>query len=256
MPDSRSDKISALKQALAKAAGARKTGTDSSSAEELRPDVPVPAFLIRETLDNLRPQDVHVAKQYQTVMRGARQRFDELDASAELCLASDAAPEDLLFVNVEKADKGGRGKFFLAGMMYLRDDKFIIEQCLVRTPEEEQAVMHALVERMDKATLVVTFDKKLKQIDTRARILDLRAEFRRKWKGKLRSFSLKAMERLFCRRHRKDNLDRRAIPEIYEHFLATGDAGPLARVIECNRIDLLSTAQLLCAALTADEPAL
>ena len=252
MPDSRKDKISALREALAKTAGARKTGAGSSGAEELRPDVPVPAFLIREALDDLRPQDVHVAGQYQSVMRGARQRFDELDASAELCLASDAAPEDLLFVSVEKADS----KIFLAGMMYFDDGKFIIEQCLARRAEEEQAVIHALAERMDKATLIVTFDKKLKQTDTRARTLDLRAEFRRKWKGTLRSFSLKAMERLFCRRHRKDNLDRKAIPEIYEHFLATGDAGPLARVIECNRVDLLSTVQLLCAALTADEPAL
>ena len=84
--------------------------------------------------------------------------------------------------------------------------------------------------------------------------LNLRAEFRTRWKGRLRSFSIRTLEQFFFGRQRKEAVDRRAIAAIYRHFLETSDAAGMRRVFGSNMLDLLTMAQLLCAALTGYEP--
>ena len=84
--------------------------------------------------------------------------------------------------------------------------------------------------------------------------LNVRAEFRKRWKGRLRSFSIRALERFFFGRQRKGAVAAAAIGEIYQHFLETSDAAGMRRVFESNMLDLLTMAQLLCAALTGYEP--
>ena len=278
MSDSRKDKLDALRKVIAKRPP---NGPASPPAEA--PAEPMSladacgggeaaigrwkCHLLRRSLAEVFPNDAHVAAEYAAVMRGAWQRFDELEASAGLCIAADARGEDLLFVSLETCGTGG--PVFLAGMMYLAADQLMFEQCLARTPDEEPAVLQAVIDRCQRARLVVTFNSRLGDVELIRRRADetpvglpdrmpphlnLRAEFRKQWKGRLRSFSLRALEQFFFGRQRKDAVDRRAIPEIYRHFLETGDAAGLRRVFEGNALDLLTMAQLLCAALTGYEP--
>ena len=224
--------------------------------------------LLRHSLAEALPDDLYVAAEYAAVMRGARQRFDELEASAGLCIAANARGEELLFVSLETC---GRGEgVFLAGMMYFANDQLIFEQCLARSRQEEPGILQAVLDRVAGVSLVVTFDGRTRDMEVIRRRaedlpismpgrmpanLNLRAQFRRQWKGRLKSFSLAALEQFFFGRRRTAPVDRAAIPGIYRHFLETADASPLRRVLECNLLDLLTMVQLLCAALTGYEPA-
>ncbi len=292
MSDSRKDRLEALRKAIGKGdlASAAEllspgkhppSGPASQPAET--PDEPMTLVgacgggeaaigrwkyhLLRRSLGEVLPDDTHVATEYAAVMRGARQRFDELEASAGLCMAANARGEDLLFVSVETC---GRDRpLFLAGMMYFAAGQFMFEQCLARTPEEEPAIVQAVLDRCEGVQLVVTFNSRIGDMElVRRRAgemavslpdrmpphLNLRAEFRKRWKGRLRSFSSRQLERFFFGRQRKGAVAAATIPEIYRHFLETSDAAGMRRVFESNMLDLLTMAQLLCAALTGYEP--
>ncbi len=278
MPDSRKDRLDALRKAIgqcppnepesppAEAPGKPRSLADACGGGEAAIGR-WKYHLLRRSLGEVLPDDAHVATEYAAVMRGVRQRFDELEASAGLCVAADVRGEDLLFLSVETC--GAHGPVFLAGMMYFTADQLMFEQCLARTPDEEPAILQAAIDRCEGVQLVVTFNSRIGDVELIRRRagetavsmpdrmpphLNLRAEFRKRWKGRLRSFSLRALERFFFARQRRGAVDRRAIPEIYRHFLEMGDAAALQRVFESNMLDLLTMAQLLCAALTGYAP--
>ena len=291
MPDSRKDRLEALRKAIVKGKltsaaellADRRRPTEPPSPRVKGPQKPISLadecgggeaaiggwryHLLRRRLADALPDGTHAATEYAAVMRGARQRFDELAASAGLCMAADAREDDLLFTSLESCRKDG--PVFLAGMMYFADDQFIFEQCLARTPDEEPAVIQAVLDRLNDVAIVVTFNSRIGDLELIRRRaadlpvhmpdrmppkLNLRSEFRKLWKGRLRSFSLNALEQYFFGRRRKAVLDRSAIPEIYRHFLETADAAGLRRVFDRNMLDLLTMSQLLCAALTGYEP--
>ena len=285
MSDSRKDKLEALRKAI----GQRLPDGPASQPAET-PDEPMSLadacgggeatiggwkyHLLRRSLGEVLPDDTHVATEYAAVMRGARQRFDELEASAGLCMAADARGEDLLFVSVETC--GRDGPLFLAGMMYFAAGQLMFEQCLARTPEEEPAIVQAVLDRCGGVQLVVTFNSRIGDMELLRRRagemavsppggprgipdrmpphLNLRAEFRKRWKGRLRSFGIRQLERFFFGRQRKGAVAAAATGEIYRHFLETSDAAVMGRVLESNMLDLLTMSQLLCAALTGYEP--
>ena len=278
MQDSRKDRLEALRKAIGKG---RPSEPAPPLAEAAREPMTLARacgggeatcggwkyHLLRRGLGDVLPEEIHVATEYARVMRGAGQRFDEMAASAGLCIAANARGEDLLFVSLETC--GTHGPVFLAGMMYLAADQFMFEQCLARTPAEEPAILQAVLDRCEGVQLVVTFNSRIGDMEIIRRRagetgvsppdrmpphLNLRAEFRKRWKGRLRSFSLRALEQFFFGRWRRGAVARGAIPEIYRHFLETSDAAGLRRVLESNTLDLLTMAQLLCAALTAYEP--
>ncbi len=219
------------------------------------------------------PQDVHsrggqTVAEFDRVMRGARQRFDELEASPGLCAASDAQGEDVLFLRIERSG-GGDAPIFLAGAASLRGHDMIVEQFLALEKTEEPALLQALADRLARSSVAVTFDTRVGDVaafrkradlhpinlpDRMPAVLNLRADFRKHYAGQLRSFSLSALEQAFGGRRRKSSLDRRAVPEIHRYFMETGDEAPLLRVLASNREDLLAMVQLLTMLLTGSEP--
>ncbi|MCE5325918.1 MAG: ribonuclease H-like domain-containing protein [Planctomycetaceae bacterium] len=219
------------------------------------------------------PQDVHsrggqTVAEFDRVMRGARQRFDELESSPGLCAVSDARGEDVLFLRIERSGSGDAA-IFLAGAALLHDHDMLIEQFLALEESEEPALLQAIADRLGQASVAVTFDTRVGDVasfrkradlhpinlpDRMPAVLNLRADFRKRYAGQLRSFSLPALEQAFGGRRRKASLDRRAVPEIYRYFMETGDEAPLLRVLKSNREDLLAMVQLLTMLLTGSEP--
>lgn len=246
--------LDALRRAMAE------TAAPGHKPQPPPPAAPVPASQL--------PDAPEVFSEYGRVMRGARQQFDELTASAGLCTASDAAADEVLFVRIEGT--GGKNAIvFLAGMLWFEADEPHLEQSLAREPAEEPAVLQAVADRLASARLAVTFDtrpgdltvfrKRCEQtpVDLPDRLpqnLNLRADFRQRFGSQVRSFSIRALEQTFCARRRDDPLDRRACGDIYNHFLTTGDDGPLQRVLRANRDDLVTMVQLLTVLLTGCEP--
>ena len=295
MPQDRKKNLTALKKALAE-------GKLSSAADLLGLDRTEPGAGPSESLDSFDarsapaqavggesirigpwtccrispgPADMparydRVLAEYVAVMRGARQQFDELAASPGLCVASNAQPEELLFLSIEGTG-GKEPGVFLVGLLAFVGRHLRIRQFLATCLDEDPAILEAAAARLEAPRLVVTFDTRRSDLAllrrrAAARAVDLpdhlpphlnlRAELRKCLEPRGRGLSIRALEQSLFGFRRDERLDRRAIPRIYEHFLLTGDAEPLKRVGRCNLHDLLTMVQLLGVLLTGCEPAM
>ncbi len=227
-----------------------------------------PCWLIRRTLADIEGESSALAAEYARVLRGARQRFDELEVSPALCHVADARPEDLLFMDTETCGLAG-AMIFLVGLMRFTDGRLVFEQWLARDYSEEAAILQAFADRCGRAGVLVTFNGKsfdMTQIRDRWVFhaieppwvepphLDLLHESRRRWKGQLKRFNLQTLERHFCGRHRTGDIPGAAIPAAYHDFVATGDARRMKDILHHNLLDLLTMAHLVTILLTGCDP--
>ncbi len=220
---------------------------------------------VRHDWAGFAPGEASVVTDGLAVLRGARQRFDELKASAELCRIADGGPEDLLFMDLETCGFAGT-PIFLVGMMYFEDDRLIIEQCFARDYAEEGAILSAYADRHGRGGMLVTFNGKSYdmprlvergafhgvELDQDARgHLDLLHEARRFYKGRLPNCKLQTLEKHLAGRHRTGDIPGSAIPEAYHRFVDTGDARQVADILHHNVLDLVTMLQVLCSLLTS-----
>jgi uncharacterized protein YprB with RNaseH-like and TPR domain len=106
-------------------------------------------WLVRRTLAEIAPGSTQIAGEYAAVMRGARQRVDELEASPALCVVAASAPGDLLFMDIETCGLAGTG-VFLVGTMFYEDEQLVFEQHLARDYAEEAAIVQAFYDRLGR----------------------------------------------------------------------------------------------------------
>ena len=225
-------------------------------------------WLIRKPLREVEGESRAIATQYATVLRGARQSFDELSASPALCHAANAAPGDLLFMDTETCGLAGT-MIFLVGLMTYEADDLVFDQFLARDYSEEAAILRQFVRRQEQCGILVSFNGKsfdMTQIRDRSAFhgieapwsvpphLDLLHECRRRWKGRLKRFTLQNLERHFLGRHRAGDIPGEAIPEAYHSFVRTGDARRMRDILHHNLLDLLTMAQLVTILLTSCDP--
>ncbi len=224
-------------------------------------------YLVRKTLAQVDPENVQIARDFAAVMRGARQRFDELEASAGLCHVANARPQDLLFMDIESCGLYGTS-VFLVGLMSWQDEQLVFEQCLARTYAEEAAILHAFAQRLDSTGVLVTFNGKtfdmnmlrersaFHKVDMPTRVphLDLLYEARRRWRGRVPNCRLQTLEQHLCGRRRYGDIPGWAIPDAYHRFVDSGNARELADIMHHNLLDLLTMAQLVTIILTGSDP--
>jgi len=224
-------------------------------------------WLINRSLSEVSPQSRPVAVEYASVMRGARQRFDELDATDGLCHVANGKPEDLLFMDVESCGFSG-AVIFLVGVMFFRDDDLHFEQYLARNYAEEAAVLRAFIDRIKRSRVLVTFNGKafdMNMIRERAIFhglepagkcphLDLLTEARRRWRGRLPNCKLQTLERCLFNRNRVGDIPGWAIADAYHKFVDTADARQVKDIVHHNLLDLLTMAQLVSLILTGNDP--
>ncbi len=234
------------------------------------PAGPANCYLVRRRLDQIAGEDVAIARQYASVLRGAGQRLDELEASVGLCHAANAAPEDVLFLDTETCGLAGN-MIFLMGLMFYTEGQLVFEQYLARDYSEEAAVLGAFAARAASAGVLVSFNGKafdtnlmreraafhrlelgLDALDRRH--VDLLHESRKRWRGKLPNCRLQTLERHFCSRVRVGDIPGAAIPDAYHRFVHSGDARQMKDILHHNLLDLLTMAQILCLVLTGADP--
>ncbi len=158
---------------------------------------------------------------------------------------------------------GGTGTLvFLVGLgaFDVLQSTFSIRQFFLRSPAEEPAMLHALAEGLDSLDALVSFNGRgfdlplLQSRFTLARMrprilraphLDLLMPARRMWRGRLESCALSSLERniLNVRREQAD-VPGYLIPEMYVHYVRTGDASEMPRVMYHNAVDILSMVSL------------
>jgi len=155
---------------------------------------------------------------------------------------------------------GGTGTYaFLVGLGFFDRDHFVVRQYFLRDFPEEEAMLAAIAADLAPFTCLVSFNGKSFDwplLETRFRMarrrpplggaphLDLLHPARRLWRDRLGSCTLQDLERAILGETRVGDVPGAQIPSLYFEYLRTGDASPLACVIEHNRLDILSLVAL------------
>jgi hypothetical protein len=225
-------------------------------------------WLIRRRLAEFSPRLAGLPRRYAAIIGGARQRWDELSASAALCKAADGRPEDLLFMDIESCGLIP-APVFLIGMMQYAEGELHFEQYLARDYSEEPAILRAFAERLPRSPVLVTFNGKcfdmnlLRQrgafhgVELPARLafhLDLLHESRKRWRSSVPNFRLQTLEQYLCGRRRVGDIPGSQIAEAYHSFVRSGDARPIGTILHHNLLDLLTMGELVCHLLTGASP--
>jgi uncharacterized protein YprB with RNaseH-like and TPR domain len=167
----------------------------------------------------------------------------------------------LLFLDTETTGlAGGTGTYaFLVGAAWLEGDRVTLTQFFMRDFDEEPALLAALEPLLTRASAVVTFNGAgfdLPLLETRFVLarrrwpatllnLDLLGPARRVWTGWLSDCRLSTLESEVLGLERESDVPGSLIPLLYFDYLRSRRAGPLKRVFEHNRLDVLSLVALV-----------
>jgi hypothetical protein len=176
----------------------------------------------------------------------------------------------LAFLDIETTGLvGGAGTLaFLVGLGFLEDDHFTLRQYFLRDPAEEKAMLSGLAETLKERSGLVTYNGRAFDVpivqarftmsfggrrgDARRRFdlgryphLDLLPPARRLWRGRYENCSLGTLERAVLGLERTaEDMPGALIPQLYVHYLHTGETGDMKRVIYHNAEDILSMVTL------------
>lgn len=214
-------------------------------------------------------QDVHLDTWHGNI---SLSRFRGVDPATVPVLSGDPTLEgfDLhraVFLDTETTGlAGGTGTAaFLVGIGFVRDDRFVVRQYVMRDYEEEAALLSALADDLRAFRHLVTYNGRtfdVPLLESRYRLcrerfplarafhLDLLAPARRLWKERLVSCRLQSLEVALLAFERHEDVPGDEIPRIYFDYVRRRDGRALRRVLEHNRLDVVSLAAL---ALLASE---
>lgn len=167
-------------------------------------------------------------------------------------------PRRSLVVDIETGGFAGM-PVFLVGLVLLDQRPLSVMQLLARDYPEEETVLRALVEVTAGRDTWVTFNGKsfdepfLRDRATLHHVplappqshVDLLHAARRTWRHELPNYRLKTLEEHILRRTRVGDIPSSDVPDLFQHFIRTGNAAPLRPVLEHNQIDLISATELL-----------
>jgi uncharacterized protein YprB with RNaseH-like and TPR domain len=173
------------------------------------------------------------------------------------------SPNDLLFLDTETTGlSGGAGTVVFAyGLGFFRGDDLVIEQLFLRDFGEEPALLHHVAARLAEFPVPVTyvgksFDRhriaarlalhKIRADVLTERHVDLYHVVRRGFARQWPDCRLRSAEERLLGLFRRDDLPGSEAPAAFLDWLRDR-SGPVDRVLEHNRLDVMSLCALLCA---------
>lgn len=170
-------------------------------------------------------------------------------------------PEEILFLDTETTGlSGGVGTIaFQIGIGYFTQDAFVVEQLLMHDYHEEPQMLQILASRMKRFSILCTFNGRTFDVPLlKTRFLmnrmkddcfppthaDALYPSRRLWKLRLKQCSLSNLEEQLLGVVREDDLPGALVPQTYFQYLKDGNFDPLMRVLDHNKQDIVSLAQL------------
>ena len=171
-------------------------------------------------------------------------------------------PERLTFFDTETSGlSGGTGTVvFLVGLARFDGDALCLRQFLITSFAAEAALFDAVRSLVSAGRCLVTYNGKsfdAPLVRTRARLLrapdplgeaehiDLLHLVRRRYRGGWPNCRLLTAEERALGFLRGDDLPGSFVPEVFRRFMRFGESGPMPKVLEHNRHDLVSLAALL-----------
>ncbi len=170
--------------------------------------------------------------------------------------------EKALFIDTETTSCfGGTGTVaFLVGIGYFVGKDFHLEQFFMRDYDDEPALLKALDERIQKASLFIGYNSKcfdlpllrnrylMNRLLFHGEILshfDLMHVARRFWNRRLSDCSLSTVERYILHVKRYGDIPGALIPRLWLNYIETGKSNYIPQILEHNRRDILALAGLM-----------
>lgn len=167
-------------------------------------------------------------------------------------------PKRALVIDIETGGFSGT-PVFLIGVVPLGAWPPRAYQWLARDYPEEEAILERLATFARRRTHWVSFNGKSFDVpfladravvnrvslDSPTVHVDLLHAARRRWRDQLADCRLQTLESEILGRRRVGDVSGADIPDLFHHFVRTGNAAPLAPVLEHNRLDLLTSTELL-----------
>lgn len=165
---------------------------------------------------------------------------------------------DLVFLDIETLGLFSR-PIILFGIGQLHHDSLAVSQYLLRDIHEEEAAISAIFSHMDHdSTALITFNGKafdFPYLQDRASYYglgtapavshyDILHFARRRFRKLLPDCRLQTIEKHICGFERKDDVPSAMVPEFYETYMQTGNPGPLIPIVEHNRRDIITLAEI------------
>jgi hypothetical protein len=167
-------------------------------------------------------------------------------------------PEDYIFLDIETLGLFSR-PIILFGVGKVKNGDLIVHQYLLRDINEEQSALTATIDHLSgEKPALITFNGKSFDVPYvsdrlayygmgcfgRIPHFDILHFSRRRWKDRLPSHRLTALETAILGIRRYDDIPGQMVPEFYETYQRTGNCGPLVPIIEHNKQDVVSLALL------------
>lgn len=186
----------------------------------------------------------------------AVERGTLVDSAGEVLAWS--ADAGILLLDIETGGFSGT-PVFLIGIVRIGAAPPTVEQFLARDYPEERAILAQFAELLAKHCTLATFNGKsfdMPFLTDRATLhrvplrpadahFDLLHAARRRWKPALPDCRLETLEQHILGRRRIGDIPGSDVPDLFHHFIKTGNAAPLRGVLEHNRRDLIACAELL-----------
>jgi hypothetical protein len=148
---------------------------------------------------------------------------------------------------------------FLIGVVLLDRQPLTVVQLLARDYPEEEAIVRRLAAYAAARDTWITFNGKsfdapflldravLHRVPLVGALhhVDVLHAARRRWRDTLPNCKLGTLETHILERPRVGDVPSADVPLLFHHFVQTGNARPLAGVLEHNRLDLVSSTELL-----------
>jgi uncharacterized protein YprB with RNaseH-like and TPR domain len=167
-----------------------------------------------------------------------------------------AGPDKLIAIDIETMGLFSR-PIFLFGLAFVDGDKIRTRQFLARDIDEEPAAMQAFCDMLAGRPIMSyngrAFD--VPYVNQRRWYYDMPGELdnihfdmlhfaRRRFRDECPDARLTTIEKHLFGEDRADDVPGAMVPEFYEHYLDTGNPGPLVPIVEHNRRDIITLARL------------
>lgn len=186
---------------------------------------------------------------------------DVLESIFGCVFPSDVCAEDILFLDTETTGlSGGVGTIaFQIGLGYFSASGFVVEQLLMHDYTQEAPMLQRLSRLMKRFSILCTFNGRTFDVPLlKSRMLmnrisdasfpeihaDVLYPARRLWKLRLKRCTLGNLEEQLLHVQRHDDLPGALVPQVYFQYLKDGCFAPLQRVLDHNKQDIVSLAQL------------
>lgn len=171
-------------------------------------------------------------------------------------LASFCKDEDFAIIDIETMGLFGR-PIILLGIAKPNTKSMCINQFLLRDISDEASALWELVTHLDKNSAFITFNGRafdIPYIQERLAYYGIKASLnnphfdalyftRRVWRSRLPNCRLETVEKYFGVK-REIDIPSALIPEFYESYLRTRNVGPLVAIVEHNKQDLITLANI------------